>query len=104
RLVRAGHRVSVVTTGAALTVTKMEGVRLEVIRAPRYREQIGRSFSRALLLSIWGVREVDAVIAADCPAPTLALVMLFCLIRGIPFVRDERGEPAEPSATAPWFS
>src|SRR5689334_5759923 len=84
RLDRAGHRVSVITTDAALAATSMERVSLDIMRAPSRPELVARRFSFGLIFSIWGARDVDAVIACACPAPALLLTLLFCFIRGIP--------------------
>ncbi len=103
RLDRAGHRVSVITTDAALAATSMERVSLDIMRAPSRPEIVARRFAFGLIFSIWSARDVDAVIAAACPAPALLLTMLFCLIRGIPFVMDEREIPARPQPAEAWF-
>ncbi|MGZ6243859.1 MAG: sugar transferase [Candidatus Binataceae bacterium] len=103
RLARAGHRVSVITTDAELTAKSMDAVSLDILGGASRPATVGRRFSRGLLFGIWGVREVDAVIAAACPAPALLLTMLFCLIRGIPFVMDERAVAPPPHPADAWF-
>lgn len=110
RLIQAGHRVSVLTTSAALKANAAmpAGLELTVVRT-NVRARLGyppslsvfEAFARAVTWRIWGVKEVDAVVAADRPLGALPVALLFCAVRGIPLVLDVRdGPPPRPERSA----
>lgn len=99
RLIQAGHRVSVLTTSAALpeaTPSEVDGIRIDAV--PEGRARFGfppatGAFARAVPWRIWRHEDVDVVLAADCPAPALLAAMLFCGERAAALLLDVRRLP-----------
>ena len=102
RLIQAGHRTSVITTSAGLHegATSFEKIALDIVRIPG-RARFGyplpdaarSAYARSLIWKIWRTNDVDAVLAADVPAAALPMVVLFCAIRAVPLVLDQRSPP-----------
>ncbi len=101
RLIQAGHRVSVLTTGAALPDTgarEVDGIRIDVIPEPPARygfPPADGAFGRVLPWRIWAHKDVDVVLAADCPPPALFAAMIFCAKRAAPLLLDIRRLPSD---------
>ena len=112
RLTKAGHRVSVLATSAALKAdtAPVAGMNLKVVRTTaraRYGYPVSPSildaYARAVLWRIWALKDVDAVLATDRPLAVLPLLMLFCAVRGIPLLLDAReGPPPRPDRLHPF--
>ncbi len=122
RLTQAGHRVSVLTTSAALkadaapaTVMPDAGMphalmSVQVVRTTaraRYGYPIAPSifdaYARAVAWRIWAVKDVDAVLVTDRPLAVLPILLLFCAVRGIPLLLEAReGPPPRPDRTQPF--
>ena len=111
RLTQAGHRVSVLTTSAALKneAPEIDGMTVTTVRVhtrARFGYPVAKyvidTFSRRATWRMWrAAGDVDAVLATDQPLSLLPMVMLFCAVRGIPWVLDAReGMPEKPAATA----
>ena len=105
RLRQAGHRVSILCTRAALTdatPAEVDGIRIDA--APEARHRFGfppatTGFARAAGWRIWRHKDVDLVLAADCPPTVLLYTTFFCFYRAIPFLIDARriAEDSRPS-------
>ena len=107
RLIQAGHRVTVLTTNAALpesTPSEVAGIQLDVISEARARFGFPPptvAFSRAIPGRIWRHEDVDVVIATDCPPLALLAAMIFCGARAAQLLLDVRRlPPAETPAQA----
>ena len=108
RFTQAGHRVSVLTTSAALKddAVVADGLALTVVPVKaRVRfgfpvpEQTVKTFTRSLLWRIWRFADVDAVFTTDQPLAALPTMMLYCALRGIPLVLEARtGPPPRPGS------
>ena len=112
RLAQAGHRVSVLTTAAALKgdTATIAGVTVTAM-ASRARARfgfplppaVGGAYARGLLWRIWRIKEVDAVLATDRPLAMMPLLIWFCWKRGIPLLLDAReGAPPRLSPSTPF--
>ena len=111
RLVAAGHRVSVITTTAALSDQRPQLQGITVAAVPsRERARLGyalgpmaeRSFALGSLLRLVRTHEVDAAVVATTSSFVLATATLFSWVRGIPMVLDVRATPERTPATAPF--
>ncbi|TAL01874.1 MAG: glycosyltransferase [Rhodospirillaceae bacterium] len=117
RLVASGHRVTVLTTTWGWTTTDavrggtiagtLAGI---AVRAKRVAPGIGWSLSAADLnryarwaaIRMWGIPEVDAVVAATEPHGLLPVAAAFAWWRAIPLIADVREiAPDAPPAGAP---
>lgn len=105
RLTQAGHRVSILTTRAALsddTPGKIEGMIVDASPAERHRfgfPPATAGFFGAVSWRIWRQEDVDLVLAADCPPAAQLAAAAFCFYRGIPLMLDARRIPeAVPAA------
>jgi lipopolysaccharide/colanic/teichoic acid biosynthesis glycosyltransferase/glycosyltransferase involved in cell wall biosynthesis len=110
RLVASGHKVTVLTTtwerdGA--TTLQVAGIDVKARRSPIWdgislpAVDMNR-YARWAVLQMWGVREVDAVVAAAEPYGFIPFASLFAAWRGIPLIADVReiaAEPPPPQAT-----
>jgi len=109
QFVRGGHRVSILTTSAALNdETGSEDFSITVMPAGT-RARLGYAmspeiegvFARGAFWRIWQFENVGAVFTTDRPLATLPLLMLFCTVRGIPLLLEARdGMPARTRASA----
>lgn len=101
RLIQAGHRVTVLTTSAALPESaprEVAGINIDVISEDRGRFGFPPStaaFSRVVPGRIWRHEDVDVVLAADCPAPALLAAMIFCGARAAQLLLDVRRLPSD---------
>ncbi len=101
RLIQAGHRVSVLTTAAALPDAAPRdtgGLHIDVIPAPHGRYGFpppADIFARAVPWRIWRHKDVDVVLAADCPPPALFAAMVFCSLRAASLLLDIRRLPGD---------
>ena len=103
RLQQAGHRISILTTRAALsdsTPAQVDGIRIDAIPEERHRfgfPPATTGFARAAAWRIWRFEAVDLVLAADCPPPALLAAAAFCFYRAAPLLIDARRVPDEVS-------
>jgi lipopolysaccharide/colanic/teichoic acid biosynthesis glycosyltransferase/glycosyltransferase involved in cell wall biosynthesis len=109
RLVQARHRVSVLTTTAALKsdAAEIDGMKVIALRTgTRARfgyppaPHVSAAFTRGALWRLWQFTDVDAIVATDRPLAILPLLSLFCTVRGIPLLLDVREgiPPCAPSS------
>ncbi len=107
RFAAAGHRITVLTTTAGLRegTVNIPGVRVAAAKsALRARfgfpmaPELGRRFARSLWWRLWGVEDVDAVLATDRPLAQFPLLIYFAWLRGVPLILDARVGPPERSA------
>lgn len=101
RLIQAGHRVTVLTTSAALpdpAPREFAGIQIDAVSEERGRFGFPPptvAFSRAVPGRIWRHEDVDVVLAADCPAPALLAAMIFCGNRAAQLLLDVRRLPSD---------
>lgn len=111
RLTDAGHRVSILTTSAALTneAREIDGMTVNAVQMhTRARfghpppDYISGAFARSTFWRIWSAaHDTDIVIATDRPVGLLPAVILFSFVRGIPwFLEVREGCPAPAAANA----
>ena len=106
RLIQAGHRVTVLTTSAALpdpAPREVAGIHIDAVCEDRSRFGFPPptvAFSRAVPGRIWRHENVDVVLAADCPAPALLAAMIFCGTRAAQLLLDVRRLPSDAKPAA----
>ena len=107
RLRKAGHRLSILTTRAALPESAApEDIILDAMPMPRHRPgfelaNATRGFGRGCAWRLWRHEAVDLVLAVDCPPAALFWATLFSFYRGVPLILDQRRVAQEPLASAP---
>ena len=112
QIARGGHRVSVLTTSAALAAdARVDGLAITAVPAGTRARfgypmsgEVESVFSRGALWRIWQFAAVDAVLATDRPLGALLTVMLFCALRSIPLLLETREGPPPRAASSATLS